>query len=106
MFLIIHSITSAEKKNGNTDNIGSIVLIYFLLSYLSWKKRNTQKKRNIEKEKENQTNKHTCSKKSTVSTYNIKVRNKQQETRMPPTTMFVNENEKMKKRDKQKATNR
>jgi ABC-type nickel/cobalt efflux system permease component RcnA len=51
MFLIIHSITSAEKKNGNTDNIGSIVLIYFLLSYLSWKKKEHAKKKKYRKRK-------------------------------------------------------
>jgi hypothetical protein len=83
-------------------------------------KRNTQneserkKKKKIDREttkgyrKENQTNKQTnkqtvvLKKKSTVSTYEIKVRNKQQGTCMSPTTMFVNE---MKEKNP-KATNR
>lgn len=57
MFLIIHSITLAEKKK-NTNNVRSIVLIYFLLSYLSWKKKEHAKKREREKyrKKTNQTN--------------------------------------------------
>ncbi len=78
----------------NTNNVESIVLIYFLLSYLSWKKKEHAKKR---KEKPNKQT--LVLKTSTVSTYKIKVRNKQQGTRMPPTKMF----EKKKRKDETKG---
>ncbi len=87
-------IYSRGKKT--TNNIGSIVLIYFLLSYLSWKKKEHTKKQN--------SNKQTLAlKESTVSTYKIKVRNKQQGTqacRRRQKSLW------MKKKDKQKATKR
>ena len=67
-------------------------------SYLSWKKGTRKKKQKDIEKKINQTNTR-AQKMNTVSTYEIKVRNKQQGTRMPPTKMFVNE--KMKESDKE-----
>jgi hypothetical protein len=49
-------------------------------------------KKGTRKKRKEKPNKQTLVlKTSTVSTYKIKVRNKQQGTRMPPTKMFVNE---------------
>jgi len=62
-----------------------------------------RKKKNIEKEKSNKQTNTRAQNESTVSTYEIKVRNKQQGTCMTPTKMFANP---MKIKEKTKATNR
>jgi hypothetical protein len=92
-----HTQYNISRGKQTPTTLDPLVLIYFLLSYLSWKKRNTQKKKKKKPNKQ-----PFVLKESTVSTYKIKVRNKQQGTQAcRRQKIFVNE-----KRDKQKATKR
>ena len=77
--------------------------LFLFSSYLSWKRkkkehaeRERNKKRRRRDRKSNKETNTRAQKKSTVSTYEIKVRNKEQGTCMLPTKMFANEIEERK----------
>lgn len=101
MLLIIHSVTSAEKKHEQRSFYFYCLILLFFVIYLRKKK---EHKKSEEYRKEKGTKQTLALNENMIIIYKIKVRNKQQEKRMSPTKMLVNENEKTKEINKRQQT--